>query len=71
MENKKYANGGYSEDWYERGESTAKWFQNDREEYERAGNTMKIEKEEAQTVDVQIQEKIDLETVKDLEEKQR
>ncbi|CCK97917.1 TPA: hypothetical protein JD074_09725 [Clostridioides difficile] len=36
MENKKYANGGYSEDWYERGESTAKWFQNDREEYERA-----------------------------------
>ncbi|EGT4204481.1 exosporium morphogenetic protein CdeM [Clostridioides difficile] len=35
MENKKYANGGYSEDWYERGESTAKWFQNDREEYER------------------------------------
>ena len=34
-------------------------------------HTMKIEKEEAQTVDVQIQEKIDLETVKDLEEKQR
>ena len=31
MENKKC----YSEDWYERGESTAKWFQNDREEYER------------------------------------
>ncbi|KPI52621.1 hypothetical protein KW94_08905 [Clostridioides difficile] len=36
MENKKYANGGYSEDWYERGEATAKWFQNDGEEYERA-----------------------------------
>ncbi|EQG75957.1 hypothetical protein QKA_1743 [Clostridioides difficile DA00165] len=32
---------------------------------------MKIEKEEVQTVDVQIQEKIDLETVKDLEEKLR
>lgn len=34
-------------------------------------HTMKIEKEEAQTVDVQIQEEIDLETVKDLEEKLR
>ncbi len=34
-------------------------------------HTMKIEKEEVQTVEVQIQKEIDLETVKDLEEKLR